>query len=330
MKKKITIIVTGACGFIGEALCVNLSEKYNVIGIDTLRNTFKSGYNHIVADIVDTSLIQKICETYKPSVVIHCAGITNQVFTKISRDTFFNVNSDATEKFAEIALEANPDTYFIFLSSISVYGEDNIKGTVSEENECKPSSDYACSKLDAEKRLIKIHEAGGLKKIDILRLGPVYDSERSLNIDRRVLAPKKMAYIKFGSGDQKLSAISRENIVDFIDYRLKQEGDNPTDKSFCKVFNVCDEQPYKFNEIINIFKQSGYHPDKLIVRVPLSLVWIATRLAGIILKNKRQWLYSCYDKLANDLVFDNSRMLATGFKPKHTLESVFLRGNNLT
>jgi len=45
--------------------------------------------------------------------------------------------------------------HFIFLSSISVYGEDNLKDSVSEESECNPSSDYAQSKLDAEKRLIK-------------------------------------------------------------------------------------------------------------------------------------------------------------------------------
>ena len=43
----------------------------------------------------------------------------------------------------------------------------------------------------------------------------------------------------------------------------------------------------------------------------------------VFFKNQRQWFHSCYDKVASNLVFDNSRMLETGFKPRHTLQSVF-------
>ena len=40
------------------------------------------------------------------------------------------------------------------------------------------------------------------------------------------------------------------------------------------------------------------------ISVPLSVVWVATRVAGCLLRNKKKWVYSCYDKLASDLVFD--------------------------
>ena len=40
------------------------------------------------------------------------------------------------------------------------------------------------------------------------------------------------------------------------------------------------------------------------------------------LRNKRKWIYSCYDKLAGDLVFDNGRMMGTGFRPRHSLETI--------
>ena len=59
------------------------------------------------------------------------------------------------------------------------------------------------------------------------------------------------------------------------------------------------------------------------ISVPLSVVWFATRIAGCLLRNKKEWVYSCYDKLACDLVFDNGRMMGTGFRPRHSLETIF-------
>jgi nucleoside-diphosphate-sugar epimerase len=324
------IIITGGSGFIGTKLYNSINDdKFKIISLDTKKNNDRSKNSNVI-DLCDYSSVSALCLKYNPNVIIHCAGIAHQKLGSIKSDEYLQVNSIATENLAKAAITANPEVHFIFLSSISVYGEDNIKGSVSEECECKPSSDYANSKLDAEKRLIKLYDFGKLKKLDILRLTPVYDSEWSLNLDRRVFAPKKLAYIKFGSGEQEMSAISRENLVDFINYRLRKEEDNQTDEPFCNVINVCDEQPYKFVEMISVFRKSEYHPDKLVVRVPLSLVWFATRIAGVILRSKRRWLHSCYDKLAYSLVFDNKKILNTGLRTTHSLKYVFLRKLSLS
>ena len=42
-----------------------------------------------------------------------------------------------------------------------------------------------------------------LHNLVILRLAPVYDREWCLNLDRRVFAPGKVAYLKFGLGSKK-------------------------------------------------------------------------------------------------------------------------------
>ena len=62
------------------------------------------------------------------------------------------------------------------------------------------------------------------------------------------------------------------------------------------------------------------------ISVPLSVVWFATRIAGVFFSGKREWIHSCYDKLACDLVFDNAKMMGTGFAPVHSLETIFLSG----
>jgi len=324
MKK---VLVTGASGFIGRAICRSLSAEYEIIALDSNMSSSDEASDYVTerGDISDIKAIKSICATYIPDVVIHCAGIAHQkISSSLSADLYKEINSAATEHLASIAAEVNPDVFFIFLSSISVYGEENTKGIVDEKEITSPSSDYAFSKFEAEKRLEKLFKSGSVTKIDILRLAPVYDAEWSLNLDRRVFGPKKIAYIMFGSGEQKMSAVARNNLIDFIGYRLKQTEKKSSDGSFCNIFNICDETPYSFKDIIGVFKQSKHHPDRFVARLPLSIVWISTRLAGLMIKNKRQWLHSCYDKLAQSLVFDNKRMLGTGFKPKYNLESIFL------
>ncbi len=319
-KNQKKVLITGISGFIGKALSEKLLKTYSILGIDNKNSSYVKDIIIEIVDIMDYERISKFVNIHKPDIVIHCAGIAHQKFGSINAEKYFNVNSHATENLCIETAKANPDVHFLFLSSVSVYGENDIKASISEKHQCKPSSDYAESKLDAEKCLIRLHNAGTLKKLDILRLAPIYDSSWSLNLDRRVFAPGKLAYIKFGSGEQTMSTVSRQNLIDFIEYRLNQEPKKP----FCDIINICDEKPYQFKEIISIFKQSEYQPDRLILTIPLFFVKIVTILAGLVYKNKRKWLHSCYNKLAFSLVFDNSKMLNTGFKNKQSLITVFL------
>jgi nucleoside-diphosphate-sugar epimerase len=315
-----TLLITGANGFIGTALCSRLSSDNKVIGVDVTEGSFgnkKIAWESI--DLTDQDSVTAICEKHSPDVVIHCAGIAHQKIGAVDSATYRRVNSEATENLAKAAAESNPDVLFIFPSSVSVYGEDNLSVPVSEESECHPSSDYAVSKLDAERRLIALSDEGIIHNLIILRLAPIYDREWSLNLDRRVFAPGKLAYLRFSSGSQKMSALARLNFVDLIEFLLQRQPQN----SGVNILNVCDAEAYEFNKIIRVFQKSGIRPNRPIISIPLFPVWIATRIAGIFLPGKRNWLHSCYDKLASDLVFENGKMMGTGFRPVHSLETVF-------
>jgi len=327
-------LITGATGFIGSALCYKLSPDNKVMG---LYNT-KSPDNHHVnisweqADLTDFNSVTAICEKYLPDVVIQCAGIAHQKIGAVDYDTYMRVNSEATEYLAKTAAKCNPDVYFIFLSSVSVYGEDNLNAPIIEDSFCRPSSDYAASKLDAERRLIALSDDKTLHNLVILRLAPVYDRDWSFNLDRRVLAPMKTAYVRFGSGSQKMSALARPNLVDFIEFlihrlhgvtQIKIDKKSIENRRNVQIFNVCDAKAYAFNTIIKVFKRSGIRPNRSVISIPLPVVWLATFIASFLLPNKRKWIHSCYDKLASDMVFDNEKMLGIGFKPRHSLETIF-------
>lgn len=380
------ILITGAGGFIGSALCSRLASGNNVIGLYHKKKPVSlASIAWEQANLTDLNAVASICEKYPPDVVIHCAGIAHQKIGAVDFAAYMRTNSEATENLAKAAVKSNPDVCFVFLSSVSVYGEDpqiNIRrltqinesqikeshelsamsyqqaasgfvGAVGEGSECRPSSDYAFSKLDAEKRLLALFDDGIIHNLTILRLAPVYDREWSFNLDRRVLAPLNMAYIRFGSGLQKMSALARPNLVEFVEFLIRRlhrfsqididkypqiaqinADENNIKKSHARqnnlsnrrnlwIFNVCDAKPYEFNRIIQVFKNSGIRPNRPVVFVPLPLVRLATCLAGSLFSDKRKWFYSCYDKLASSLVFDNEKMLKTGFRPRHSFETIF-------
>lgn len=320
--RELKILITGAGGFIGVTLCHRLAIEGKVIALDFNKKHEDLSDNLIweEVDITDLTAIDSVFRRHMPDVVIHCAGIAHQKVGTVSSEEYLRVNSKATEKLAELAAEVNPEAWFLFLSTVSVYGEENYGSAVSEDIGCHPSSDYAVSKCDAERRLVKLFKKGILKGLTILRLAPVYDRCWSLNLDRRVFGPQKMIYLRFGSGEQQMSALSRLNLVDFIEYLLRR----PQKYSSAEVINVCDAHSYAFNTIIKIYKTSGMYSYRPVIKVPLPVIWLVTRVAGVVIPGKKDWLHSCYDKLANSMVFDNKKMLTTGFLPRHSLETIFM------
>ncbi|MCP3940376.1 MAG: NAD-dependent epimerase/dehydratase family protein [Desulfobacteraceae bacterium] len=323
-EKMKTILVTGASGFVGRAVCRKLSSNNRVIGFDKDRYPGVEGERMIFVSgsITDKNDVQAVFGRYTPDSVVHCAGIAHQKFnTNLSVDNYDQVNNVATKNIALAAIRVNPSVHFIFLSSICVYGEKHGETEIKENDGCWPTSQYAVSKLTAENNLVQLFDNCQINKLDILRLAPVYDISWSGNLEKRVCGPQNLVYLRFGSGDQKMSILARQNLVDFISHRIE----NNLMQRVCNYFNVTDKRPCSFNKIIKIFKTSEYRPDRRIITVSLSLVWIITRVAGLFIKGKGLLIYSFYDKLSKELVFDNTRMLETGFDPRYTLKSVFAR-----
>lgn len=316
-----TILITGVSGFLGQTIFRTLYQGYKIVAFSRqYLPDLEKQCIQVNGNMEDVTILHQICHTYRPDVVIHCAGVAHQKMANpLGKNVYDTINCQSTENLARAAIEANPNAWIIFLSSISVYGENHKQEIVKETDPCRPTSDYAVSKLNAEKALRRLHNNDIVRKLDILRLAPVYDWNWTLNIDKRVFSPYKFSYFKYGSGEQKMSVVNRENVADFIEFRLETN----KEISFYNVFNLCDETPCSFNEIIQVFKNSALQPNRVSIRIPLIFVWILAKAAGLLIKKRRAWFFSIYDKLANSLIFDNKQMLKTGFRPKHDIHSVF-------
>lgn len=318
-----TVLVTGVTGFLGQVIAITLYQLgYQIIGIarsGSPKQKAVKNFEYIKADISDIQTLKRLCNDKQPDVIVHCAGIAHQKMLRPLPDILYNeINHHASVNLAQIGGTTNPNLYFIFLSSSSVYGEH--EGIAfNETDQCNPTSAYAKSKLAAEIQLKSLFETGCIRKLDMLRLAPVYEANWRVNLEKRICSPGKWFYLKYGPGQQRLSILARKNLVDFIRYRIK--ADNP--KRTCSTINISDPEPCSFNEMIRLVNsKSNGHP-KPVFTLPLQSIHIASQIAQFCFPAKKQYISSCHHKLVRDIVINNERMLETGFKPKYTISDIF-------
>lgn len=153
--------VTGACGFIGGAICIALKSRgYTVVGLDRARRPhilpFIDTFYHTDFEVIPSL---KFSDFENCNVIIHCAG-TSLVGPSLRNPLlYYNNNVAKTIKLLEWCLEY--DKHFMFSSSASVYKTKNIP--LKENDTLDPLSPYAKSKRMIEQVVEDYEEAYNLK-----------------------------------------------------------------------------------------------------------------------------------------------------------------------
>jgi nucleoside-diphosphate-sugar epimerase len=163
------ILLTGAKGLIGSALCVSLQNAgFRTIGVD-LRS---SGEEEVVyGDIRDSHLIDKLVEGC--SGIVHLAGVSRVIAGEQNPELCWDVNVNGTHAVLAAALKATSRPWVIYASSREVYGQ-QAKLPVTEQAPLLPLNVYAKSKVAAE-QAVMAYKAKGLQSA-ILRFSNVYGS----------------------------------------------------------------------------------------------------------------------------------------------------------
>jgi UDP-glucose 4-epimerase len=161
------VIVTGAAGYIGGQICIQLKEKgYYVIGVDVRRKDhLKKFYDEFVQTDFDSYLSHKLVRDHNPAAIIHCAG-TSLVGPSLKNPRiYFHNNVVKTYNYLNMLLNSSPDTKFIFSSSAAVYGVPDTNTSMDETHPTNPISPYGESKLMVEKMLKWLSNAHGLNYV---------------------------------------------------------------------------------------------------------------------------------------------------------------------
>lgn len=161
MRKK-ALLITGACGEIGQALVTNLAEQDHVVlitlDIQPVPDELRSKVHHIQGDIADKSLLSRIVSEYEIDTIYHLAALlsTRSEFTP---EAAHRVNVEGTLILLQMAAEQSEwrgePVKFIFPSSIAAYGlpDSGTKMTYSRVREWEwnyPRTMYGCNKLYCE------------------------------------------------------------------------------------------------------------------------------------------------------------------------------------
>jgi nucleoside-diphosphate-sugar epimerase len=165
------IVVTGALGHIGSRLIREIPAKFpgaQIVMIDnmsaqrycSLFNLPPEGnYSFVEGNVLEYDL-EKL--TGGAGVAVHLAAITDAAGSFEIREKVEYENFTATKRVAEAC--AKTDTALIHLSSTSVYGTQNdMVDEACSENELKPQSPYAETKLREENFLVSLGNSSGLR-----------------------------------------------------------------------------------------------------------------------------------------------------------------------
>lgn len=212
------ILVTGASGFVGRALCAELAQHdYKVLG--TIRkSTFAAGYQcelTMIQDIGDT--VNWLPILSRVGTVVHLAARVHVMNdTAVNPLTEFRkVNVGGTLNLAQQAVKAGVKR-FIFISSIKVNGEyTKINQPFTEADIANPQDAYAESKCEAEHGLLLLAQQTGLEVV-IIRPPLVYGVGVKANFASMMRAVHSGIPMPLGAIYNKRSFVFVGNLVSLI------------------------------------------------------------------------------------------------------------------
>ncbi|MCU0461469.1 MAG: NAD(P)-dependent oxidoreductase [Bacteroidales bacterium] len=154
------ILLTGASGAVGREVLLQLCESQDEFditvfdlktkGSESFYKKIKSKFNLIYGNISVKDEICAVCRN--KDVIIHLAAIIPPLADKNPK-LAEAVNIEGTRNLVECAEELSPDAFFIYSSSISVYGNRNKDPLIRTGDNLVPSErdEYAKTKIEAEK-----------------------------------------------------------------------------------------------------------------------------------------------------------------------------------
>ena len=245
------ILVVGGAGYVGGGIVDLLSKKYKVTVYDSLiyENSFRKDVDFIYGDIRDYQKLNPILKKY--DAVIWLAALVGDGACAINPTLTHEINAETVNN-----LTKNFNGKIVFLSTCSVYGAQ--EGVLNEDSSVNPLSEYASSKLVAEKYL---EDSNAI----IFRLGTLFgigDLFSRIRLDlvvniltTKALQDKKMSV--FG-GDQWRPLLHVKDVANAIDKTV--------DGDVNGIFNL-HHKNYKIIELAEKIKEKI--PDVVVETTPL-------------------------------------------------------------
>lgn len=167
-----TILITGAAGFIGANLVMEIFRSYqnvHIIGLDNMNDYYdvsikeyrlaqieklvlsnsESRWNFVRGSIADKTLVDELFRAYNPTVVVNLAAQAGVRYSITNPDVYIESNLIGFYNILE-ACRSYPVEHLVYASSSSVYGSNKKIPYAIEDKVDNPVSLYAATKKSNE------------------------------------------------------------------------------------------------------------------------------------------------------------------------------------
>ncbi|MBV4485761.1 SDR family oxidoreductase [Pseudomonas sp. SWRI153] len=209
------VLVTGAGGFVGEAVVLKLLVDKKFSPIAAVRGASRlHGLCPAVAFDLTHTVLPDLGDV---QVVIHAAArvhVTNETCVDALIE-FRKVNVEGTLRLARHAVQSGVKR-FIFISSIKVNGENTIVGQpFTADDQPRPLDPYAISKFEAEEALMQIGQSTGMEVV-IIRPPLVYGPGVKANFLSLLSLANTGIPLPLGAIRNQRSLVAIGNLVSFV------------------------------------------------------------------------------------------------------------------
>lgn len=313
---KPTVLITGACGFVGSNLVKTALEKgWRVRATDlpsANRNMLKDlSVEFIPADVTKKETLKRVVDGAE--YVFHPAAVFNY---SAPWKAFQEVNISGTENLCRAVVDAGDVKKFVLISTVEIYGitPPELLPTREDAPKC-PESNYAKSKLGQEEVVSRFRKKHGLPAVTV-RPGPIYGPGNYYGVAKMIQEPARLPFLAIPSNmDTRAPFVNVKDVCEAV-FFLAQK-----DKAVGEAYNVVDDSSYTIYEFFKHLAPLLGKPFFTVPPVPAAHLKFMGKIAAKVIEAVSRLTrtkplieegYLIY--VGNDFWFSNEKLKSLGYQ----------------
>jgi UDP-glucose 4-epimerase len=247
-RRQAPILVTGAAGFLGSALCHRLRALGRpTVAYDNLsrgrRSYLPDDVEFVEGDIRDATRVRAAISASKPDCVIHLAAMHFIPHCDARPDETHDVNVEGTQRVVEACRESSVRS-FVFASTAAVYAPTD-RACVEDATPLGPMEVYGRSKLAAEELVEAWHRETRIATTVVRLFNAVGRNETNPHVVPHIIESlQRSDVIQLGNTAPRRDYIDTRDVAEAI-IAVAED----TSREF-RVFNVGTGKAYSVQDIL--------------------------------------------------------------------------------